>query len=205
MPTIAYIKWPETSQDYGWLFKLASVSDFLEYWEEVRAPRLKEGFSNYTHSREYDELTGKENGFRNHLTQDDAIFIHAKAIREAMEDKPRSIVDVFSEGCTEVQKGMLHVLEEKGTLYVNGQGGYFFLSPGMMEIDTQKVGTWVLPTDKIRTRQWPNGEHWYAYVGSASVVLDGINKWGTKEEAREAAEKWIESSGQTPDNVVDWL
>ena len=89
---------------------------------------------------------------------------------------------------------MQRTLVEHGPIYINSVGGYFNLVGDMEESKVRTVDQWVIPGEDIRLKQWPHGIHWYAYVGSASVVRDGVNKWGTKEEAKKNAIAWAKEN-----------
>ena len=49
-----------------------------------------------------------------------------------------------------------------------------------------------IPTENdINIISWPGGKHYYAKVGNYDVVVNGVQKWNTKYEAREAAKTFI--------------
>lgn len=47
--------------------------------------------------------------------------------------------------------------------------------------------------DDIRIISWPGGNHYYAKVGNEDVVVDGVQKWNTREEAVIAAKQYIDN------------
>jgi len=194
MPTIAHVKWPSMSLDYGWLFKLSNYTDLMTYWMDVRQNRFREGFANYLHSREFISLTGVGVGQGDHLSHDDAQFLHAASLAETLRDNPRSLVEIATEVGDQLLQGMTRLLFDKGSIYVNKNGGYFALISGMEEVSTKTVKEFVLPGQKIEIKQWPNGKHYYAYVGGTSVVHDGQNKWSTKAVAQIHAERWAKDN-----------
>ena len=196
MPTVAHVKWPSMNLDYGWMFKLSSYPDLMTYWMDVRQNRFREGFANYLHSCEFISLAGPGVGlqFNGHLSHSDASFLHAASLAETAKDHPRSLVEIACECGDQLLCGMTTLLFDKGSIYVNKNGGYFSLVPGMEEITTETVKEFVLPGQKIEIKQWPNGKHFYAYVGGTSVVRDGQNKWSTKEAARIHAERWAKEN-----------
>ena len=50
------------------------------------------------------------------------------------------------------------------------------------------------PTENdINIISWSGGKHYYAKVGNYDVVVNGVQKWNTKYEAREAAKTFINS------------
>ena len=50
-----------------------------------------------------------------------------------------------------------------------------------------------LTENDINIISWPGGKHYYAKVGNYDVVVNGVKKWNTKYEAREAAKTFINS------------
>ena len=194
MPTIAHVKWPSMSLDYGWMFKLSSYPDLMLYWMDVRQNRLREGFANYLNSREFISLAGVGLGQGGHISHGDAHFLHAASLAETLKDNPRSLVEIAAEVGDSLLQGMTRLLFDKGHIYVNKNGGYFSLVPGMEEVSTKTVKEFVLPGQKIEIKQWPNGKHYYAYVGGTSVVHEGKNKWSTKAVAQIHAERWARAN-----------
>jgi|ERR1700677_1606161 len=190
MPTVARVKWPSMNLDYGWMFKLSSYPDLMTYWMDVRQNRFREGFANYLNSREHISLTGVGVGQGGHISHCDAHFLHAASLAETAKDNPRSLVEIASEVGDKLLRGMTSLLFDKGHIYVNKNGGYFALVPGMEEVTTETVEEFVLPGQKIEIKQWPNGKHFYAYVGGTSVEYNGSNKWSTWAVAKLNAERW---------------
>lgn len=41
---------------------------------------------------------------------------------------------------------------------------------------------------------WNGGKHWYAKIGKMDVVVNGEQKWNTKEEAINAAKSYIDEN-----------
>ena len=64
-------------------------------------------------------------------------------------------------------------------------------------IDEIEVDTLIFPNmerpsiDDVRFIMWDGGKHWYAKIGKLDVVVNGIQKWDTKEEAIKAAKQYI--------------
>ena len=65
-------------------------------------------------------------------------------------------------------------------------------------IDEIEVETLIFPDierptiDEVRFIVWDGGKHWYAKIGKLDVVVDNVQKWNTKQEAIDAAKKFIE-------------
>lgn len=190
MPTIAHVKWPTMKIDYGWMFKISSYSGLMSWWMDVKQNSLREGFANYINSNEFVSLAGVGLGQERHLSHREAAFLNAACLTESMKDNPRSVVEIFCDITDAVYRGMEKVLQEQGHLYVNKNGGYFHLGTGMEEVGTKQTKEFVIPGAKIDIKKWPNGVHFYAYVGGVSVEVGGKNKWDTRTQATANAEMW---------------
>lgn len=61
-----------------------------------------------------------------------------------------------------------------------------------IETDTLIFPNMDRPTiDDVKFIMWDGGKHWYAKIGKLDVVVNGIQKWNTKEEATKAAKQYI--------------
>jgi hypothetical protein len=49
--------------------------------------------------------------------------------------------------------------------------------------------------DRVEYFKWQDGNHWYARVDGRDVVVNGAVKWNTREQAQEAARKFMTSEG----------
>jgi hypothetical protein len=201
MPTIARVKWPDMGIDYGWMFKISTYSDLLEYWRDVRQSRLQDGFSNYLHSCEFISLVSEDIGASHHLNHSDASFLNAACLAETTKDMPRNVVEIFCDITDSLYTGMAKILQEEGHLYVNKNGGYFSLGNGMEETGLQEIESFVIPGQEISIKQWPNGIHYYAYVGGVSVERNGTNKWDTKANAYNEAKLWAVEHSISLENI----
>lgn len=45
--------------------------------------------------------------------------------------------------------------------------------------------------DDAKFLQWPGGHHWYVKINNEDVVVNGVQKWNSKEEAKEATIQYI--------------
>lgn len=48
--------------------------------------------------------------------------------------------------------------------------------------------------EDVKFMVWDGGKHWYAKIGKMDVVVDGQQKWNTKNDAIEASKKFIEAN-----------
>jgi|SRR6185437_2475820 len=184
--------------DYGWMFKITSFLELMDYHEKVRANRIQSGFSNLLRSRELESLTGVSKLGNEHMSHPDAFGIYSKCLAT-----DGTCFDAVASYATDLLRGMLRSLEETGAIYVNNKGGYFSHHPRLEEYASKEITEWVLPGETISITQWPGGTHWYASVGGRSVTRYGVNKWSTKTMAQTNAEKWAEENGVVLETVND--
>lgn len=196
MVTVVKISWPKMGINYGWMFALSSEKELTDYWKKSRSLQVREGFVDFIHSREYEYLNPSPKGKRigDHLHTHHAALLNMACTVEAMKPEPRSAVEVFCEVYDNIFYSMLKYIQEQGTIYVNPKGAYFHLGPGMEIVATKKMKEYVIPGETITIKKWPNGLHFYAYVGGATVFHQGRNKWPTEGSARTHAEQWAKEN-----------
>lgn len=87
---------------------------------------------------------------------------------------------------------MTHMILEGHTLYVNTQGGYCIsLKWTTNRYETEKLQWPVFSEDDIRIRKWPDGTHFYAYIGPVQVKDGNTLKWNSESDARAAAMSYV--------------
>lgn len=88
---------------------------------------------------------------------------------------------------------------EYGKVLVNPAAG-FMLHDGSYEVlKTIVKDDFIFPKNKeeeVRIIHWQDGSHYYAKIGKEDVVWDGEQKWGTRQAAEAAAEKYIEANNE---------
>lgn len=89
---------------------------------------------------------------------------------------------------------MTRMIGDGLTLYVSPRGGYCMSLNGIENRCTQEDLQWpVFSEEDIRIKQWPDGTHWYAYIGPVQVKDGEIQKWGSESDARMAARRYVNS------------
>ena len=182
--------------DHGFMYDLSSLADLTEYWLEVRGGHIRDGFADYLQSREWEHANGGS-GVQSHVHTREGRVLSVLVDVEQGKEERRSMVKVFIDFQDKVHQGMLEAINRSGTIFVNENGGYFELSESVKVLATVELKNWILPGDpRVRLLQWQDGGHYYAKVGNEDVVLYGKQKWDTKEEAQDAAKKWLLSNAQ---------
>ncbi len=84
--------------------------------------------------------------------------------------------------------------EEDGSVLVNTAGGCMPDDDTFRTVQTVQSDEFVFPKEKgaeVRIIKWPNGDHYYAKIGSEDVVVDGKQCWKTKKAAQAATDKYF--------------
>lgn len=193
MPTVAHVKWPVMNMDYGFMYKIVSLTELYRYWLDCRTNHIQEGFRDYLKSREFGKLCGRSNT-NNHVATGEGGMLAMLMKVEVEHNRPRSVADVLVDTQDRVFRGMQDAIMQHGAIYINGNGGYMPLVKGMEEVEARDVSKFVLPGASIKVSKWPGGKHFYASVGGESVTWDGEIKWNSKWEAQSAAKKWAKKN-----------
>ena len=189
MPTICRVTSKKFGFKYGWRFKISSIAELNDYWEKGRSLQLREGFSNFLHSREGHAAVGNPE-YADHVSHDDGSFIATCVHTERYKENPRSLVEVVVDAYDRIYTNMARCIQDFGAIYVSHIGAYMPVGKDYEELETKTIEQYVIPGEDIRIKQWPNGTHFYAYVGNTSVEYCGKNKWDTESDARKAATSW---------------
>jgi len=165
--------------DYGWMMKLSSLVDVMEYAAKYDATRSRvwEDISSLVKMAKNEPLWG------DHIRNADSLAVYHRA-----EARGAGIVQTLAELLSEKHMNMLQSLP----VYVNKNGGYFYRDKDVIEYDSTESDIW--PEDKDREpefKKWPGGRHWYCKIGGVDVVVDNQQKWNTLAGAKAAYEKFI--------------
>ncbi len=179
MPRISKVTDTFTKLEYGYLYDIQTLSELHDWFTIVRLPKGQEEFLDAYQSRESGNLAGR------HATSGAALATFARI-------QDLSLVDALIKLNTSLTWGMETTLERAGRLFINAHGGYFGFKNSLQIEDTREVFAYQLPSQKIRIIRWPHGTHYYAKIGDQDVVVDGVQKWDTWDEALTAANRFIQ-------------
>lgn len=89
-------------------------------------------------------------------------------------------------------KDMTEMILSDKVLYVNPVGGYCTALENIINrYESNKLKWPVLKETDIRIKKWPNGMHFYAYIGPVQVKDGIITKWDSESDARNAAMNYV--------------
>ena len=120
-----------------------------------------------------------------------------------LRHKPETInITLDKNGWADIQKLIVGIkktyqlrdLQERGAIYINRLGGYHGDSTQekLPFVHRDKLVFPNFKENEIRIKQFPNGEHWYAYIDDVQVRDGDTLKWNTYEEAYTQAKKYID-------------
>ena len=178
MPRISKVTDTFTKLEYGYLYDIQHPGELYDWFSIVRLSKSAEEFSD---AAQCVELGGPGG----HAGKGSALA-HLTKIRGI------SLVDSLTKLNTDLFTGMHNTLERTGRVFINSNGGFFGMKESLKIEDTRAIFAYILPSDKVRIIQWPNGHHYYAKFGEQDVVVDGVQKWDTWEEAEAASMRFIQ-------------
>lgn len=203
--TFVYAKSPREA--CGWWLKISNMAELEAYIMKTHAnPRIENAFDMYKemHDKGQESRPGKsvrevleelpqEERMRLMLQSPSAWNTMYGAIMEA-ERIGGTILDGFRCMNMEIGRTYIRHVREDGVCFINRNGG----CNAIIEYDdwcTRDDLVWPDFTESdIRVKQFPGGEHWYAYVGSMEVHNGDTLRFGSKREAENAAMEIIRES-----------
>jgi hypothetical protein len=115
--------------------------------------------------------------------------------------RQKSLIECSCALESEILQGKMEALLRYGVILLRECGTYMILPSSYDIIDEVTSMEMFYPEDKnlvIRLLQWCENGHYYAKYGVLDVVIDGNQKWATKEEAMKNAELFVEQRGKKP-------
>lgn len=167
---------------YGWVLKLVSTQHYIKYLETIHQPMMREEFkkacktaSNNTHA----------------ISDISATLISLAGLKED------SLVSVFANLSSSVASGISKIMQDYGFVYIQSNGSYMSPRKSCKELKRIESKRLIFPGNlKPRYSKWSGGKHWYAKVGNSDVVVDGVLKWNTKEQAKEAVKIFLKGANK---------
>jgi hypothetical protein len=101
---------------------------------------------------------------------------------------------LLAQKCDEIVQNKLKALLNYGTIYININGGYMPLCSTFSI--KERVESKVFPQNalnEIKVSKWPEGKHYYPTINGQSIIVNGVNKWDTEQEAMDNAKAWLGS------------
>lgn len=181
------------TRNQGWWLKISNVDELCAYISEVDPTRYGKVFENYVMGKEWNDYHPAFKN-KNHSPHFNSVPLTDAIVKYGASNglKIASAIDSFR---AMVAFQQLESIRENGAIYINRVGGYHGYYAGDKEYAFIRRKELVFPQfkkDEIRIKQFPNGEHYYAYIDDMQVRDGDILKWDTYEEAYNRALEMIE-------------
>lgn len=174
----------------GWWLKISTADELIAYWKQTYPVKYGKVFENYVYGKEFDGYKCHRTGNMNHspwLEEEDLTF----ACAEYAANKKLTIWQGIQGMTLEVAMRQLEKIRDYGAIFINRRGGYHTDYDGHHEYpDFVHRKELIFPDFKssdIRIKQFPGGEHYYAYIGDTQVRDGDTLKWSTRDEAYKKA------------------
>ena len=176
-------KFVKTRANKSWLLKLETLEQIERYCDNPANPISKD----YEHLRElrymqnagsYDVVAHTEFGNWQKLFQKE-YGVGCEKFYNFLRDRQKET--------------LTKIINEHGSVFVNCEGG---ICANVDESDAlceyrDELEFPFYTDENIRIKQFPDGVHYYAYVGNTQVKDGTVVKWNTSEEAYKQAKKYI--------------
>lgn len=173
MPTAVRVHDPKSDIHYGFMYKIETFAELMEYWDAVARPRWSRGLAEIA--------TGR------HATTSQGVYI--ENISSMREESPLITAQkAMEDNFLSMEKSL-----KEGPIVVNRNGGFFNLSPRQAIQEVITLEKWVLPGAKIVVTKWPGGTHYYARVGDQEVEVNGQRKWFSEHVAMINAKRYAKA------------
>lgn len=178
----------------GWWLKISSLEELVEYYKNTKgSTKWWNVVDNYIKGKEFNEYKRKRGLISNtHMPHEKEATLTQTVVLHASNNH-QNIMEAIMELSETVASNQMRDVQEYGAIYINRLGSYHGDSP-KMKLPFVHRDNLVFPDFKeneIRVKQFPNGEHWYAYIDDVQVRDGDILKWNSYEEAYKQAKKYI--------------
>lgn len=172
----------------GWWLKIQTPEELAEYFKLVNPTRYGNVFENYVYGKEFNSNSVEH--VPHHKEADLTYGIVMQAARNG-----QTILQGIQSFQLEVALRCLDDIREYGAIYFNRVGGRtFHYEPTNIQYGFVRRKELVWPdfeVKDIRVKQFPGGEHFYAYVGDVQVRDGDTLKWDTYEDAYQNALNYV--------------
>ncbi len=174
--------WTFVQKNGGWWLKVSSIQEYIAYRNETDSKRYGDILK--------DMMNVAEGMHERNAATTAILFENGKPGNRGT----KSALELVADFSTRVAEWQINYLMKGYYLLFNRMGGCHF--------DTDRTYRWmhrnelVFPefTEKdIKIERFPDGQHYYAYVGSSQVRDGDVLKWDTYGEAYRHAKEYIKN------------
>ena len=174
----------KNTNNCGWWLKITTFVQLIQY-VNATGDKYRRAFENLIKDKAYNQTSVVHGP---HLKEAPlAEYAHLYAINHECSHK-----NALMQISTQQMHNMNTLLEQKGFIHINKNGGFCSHPEKPDAVIHQKE--LIFPEFKksdIRISKFPQGHHYYAFVGNVQVKNGDICKWNTYDEAYRQAKQYI--------------
>lgn len=183
------------TSNQGWWLKISNADELCDYYEATKPTRYGNVFENYVYGKEWNwahPIVPNES----HAPHINEVGLTECVVRWGSKRNYNIIQSIqgFSAMVVEQQLDEIH---KSGAIYINAVSGYHGYYPTDKEYAFVRRKELIFPDfkkDEIRVKQFPGGEHYYAYIGDMQVRDGDTLKWDSYQDAYEMALSLLEEN-----------
>lgn len=153
------------TSNQGWWLKISNYDELAAYYGLVNPTRYGNVFENYVYGKEYNKNSNEHMPHHKEEQLTQAVVMYA-------QQQKLNIINALKGFQLMVAEQQMREIEECGAIYINSCGGYHGYYKGDKEYAYVRRKNLVWPDFKredIRVKQFPNGKHYYTYVGDLEL------------------------------------
>jgi len=184
------------TSNQGWWLKIQTLDELLAYIEAIHPGRYGHVLENYLYGKDWGAATISHGPHMKEAPITEAVVLYASKVKRENNGRGLNILKAIDGFAGMVAQNQWNEIQESGAIYINPYGGYHGAHPSDKTYNFIRRKELVFPdfkTNDIRIKQWPGGQHFYAYIGDLEVRDGDITKWDTYEEAYQMALSILES------------
>lgn len=185
------------TSNQGWWLKISSLEELLEYIKITNPTKYGHVFENYLYDKEYGATTISHGPHLKEAPLTYAVVNYADRMKREHDGNGLTILQAIEGFAGMVAQNQWREIQESGAIYINSVGGYHGAHPSDKTYNFIRRKELVFPDFKrneIRIKQFPGGEHFYAYIDDLQVRDGDTLKWDTYDAAYEMALSIIDES-----------
>lgn len=174
------------TKNQGWWLKITTFEELSSYWEQTDE-KWTMVLENYLKDKSFHPELVTHGPHLKYMPLTMAVVLYGERHGQ------NHIAPAIAHYASQQNLNMYNALREYGTIYINKNGGWHMATDQKSDAFVYRSDL-VFPSytqNNIKVLQFPNGDHWYAYLDDMQVRDGDVLKWDTYDEAYENAKGFI--------------